>query len=347
MKASTITKTKNNSGFSGFIDLHTHGIGGYDTRTSDHEEILKIAELHGNAGTAAILPTIYSGSIAEMRKNMEAVKKAIQLQKSNPPHAPLLKGGKGGLFSKEGQGAKQARSSGYDPWEFGVRCKIASRFTLHASRILGVHIEGPFLNPLRCGALDKTSFIKPDIPKLKRLLDGYEDITKIITIAPEMPGALKVIERCRDMGIRINMGHSDATYNQALKGKKAGATGITHIFNAMRPFHHREPGIAGFGLLDEDIYIEAIADGIHLRPETLKLIFSFKRHDRIMLVSDSVKGAQDNRKAVYRSKGVLAGSSITIRKSVELLKNLGMPINEILAAAVKNPARYLSMSSWR
>ena len=306
MKAST-TKTAHTPKFSGLIDLHTHGIDRYDTRTSDPEDILKIAVLHGKAGTAAILPTIYPAPIDEMRANMEAVRKAMDIRKPGKNNS--------------------------------------SRFTLHASRILGVHLEGPFLNPLRCGALDKASFIKPDISNLKRLINGYEDITKIMTIAPEMPGALKVIERCGDMGIRINMGHSDATYRQALDGKKAGAAGITHIFNAMRPFHHREPGIAGFGLLDEDIYIEAIADGIHLRPETLKLIFSLKRHDRIMLVSDSVKGAQDNRKAVYISKGILAGSSITIRKSADLLKNLGIPINKILAAAVKNPARYLSMSS--
>ena len=85
---------------------------------------------------------------------------------------------------------------------------------------------------------------------LKELVSGNEDIIKIITIAPELPGALKVIERCAGLGIRVNMGHSDATYAQALEGKKAGATGITHFFNAMRPFHHREPGLAGLGLLE-------------------------------------------------------------------------------------------------
>lgn len=318
MKAST-TKTAHAPKFSGLIDLHTHGIDRYDTRTSDPEDILKMAVLHGKAGTAAILPTIYSNTIDGMRKNMEAVRKAIEIQKA-----------KGRNFTPSLTLPPRGGGQGWG----GI-----------SSLILGVHLEGPFLNPLRCGALDKASFIKPDISNLKRLIDGYEDITKIMTIAPEMPGALKVIERCRDMGFRVNMGHSDATYRQALDGKKAGAAGITHIFNAMRPFHHREPGIAGFGLLDADVYIEAIADGIHLRPETLKLIFSLKRHDRIMLVSDSVKGAQDNRKAVYTSKGILAGSSITIRKSAELLKNLGIPIKEILAAAVKNPARYLSMSS--
>jgi N-acetylglucosamine-6-phosphate deacetylase len=108
------------------------------------------------------------------------------------------------------------------------------------------------------------------------VIDGYEDIIKIITIAPEIPGALKVIAQCSELGMKVNMGHSDATYQQAVEGKKAGATGVTHLFNAMRPFHHREPGLAGLGLIDEDLYIEVIADGVHLHPKTLELIFSRK-----------------------------------------------------------------------
>ena len=101
------------------------------------------------------------------------------------------------------------------------------------------------------------------------------------------------------------MGHSDATYRQAMEGKKAGATGITHLFNAMRPFHHREPGLAGLGLIDEDLYTEVIADGIHLHPKTIELIFSRKRLDRIILVSDSVKGGKKGKDAVYNKDGVL------------------------------------------
>ncbi|MEW6215203.1 MAG: hypothetical protein AB1478_08385 [Nitrospirota bacterium] len=289
---------------SGFVDLHTHGIGRYDTRTTKPENILKMAELHGKAGVAAILPTIYSGPIDEMRKNMEAVRKAIQVQSSNPPFPPFLKGGKGGL-------------------------------------ILGVHLEGPFLNPVRCGALDKNSFLRPTISSLKNLIAGYEDIIKIITIASEMPGALKIIEKCVDFGIKVNMGHSDATYKEALEGKKVGATGITHIFNAMMPFHHREPGLAGLGLLDEDLYIEVIGDGVHLHPKTLELIFTIKRLDRIILVSDSVKGAKKGGGPIYNRKGILSGSGITITDFVKVLTEIGIPEAEIIEAGVDNPMRYI------
>jgi len=297
----------------GFIDLHTHGIGRYDTKTTKPDHILKMAELHGNDGIAGILPTIYSGPIDTMRDNMEAVRKAMETQQSavssqntNPPLPPFSKGGHGG--------------------------------------ILGVHLEGPFLNPIRCGALDKDSFIKPTISSLKKLIDGYEDIIKIITIAPELPGALKVIEKCVEHRIRVNMGHSDATYKQGVDGKKAGATGITHIFNAMKPFHHREPGLAGFGLLDEDIYIEIIADGVHLHPKTLELIFSIKRLDRIILISDSVKGAKKGGCPIYNKKGILLGSGITIAESVKILRKIGIPEAEIMEAGIDSPMRYIGLN---
>ncbi|MEW6109653.1 MAG: amidohydrolase family protein [Nitrospirota bacterium] len=294
------------------IDLHTHGISGYDTQTDKPETILKIAELHGKAGTGAILPTIYSGPIDLMRKNMEAVRKAMGLQSSRSKAQGCFNG------------------------------QITAHFKLNASRILGVHLEGPFLNPSRCGALDKKSFLKPSMSSLSKLITGYEDVIGIITIAPEIPGALKIIETCSGKGIKVNMGHSDATYKQALDGKKAGASGVTHIFNAMRPFHHRDPGLACLGLLDEDLYIEVIADGIHLHPETLEIIFRIKRLDRIILVSDSVKGPKTVKGALFNNKGALRGSSITLSDSVEVLKKIGIPDAGIAEAAKDNPARYIS-----
>ncbi len=287
--------------FKGFIDIHTHGIDRYDTKTERTEDILNIAKLHAKAGTAAILPTIYSGSIDEMRRNMEAVRKAMEEQTKNSSLVPRP-----------------------------------------SSLILGVHLEGPFLNQVRCGAQNKSSFIKPSILSLKKLIDSYEDIIKIITIAPELAGALKVIEKCASLGIKVNMGHSNATYMQALEGKKAGATGISHIFNAMRPFHHREPSLIGFGLLDEDTYIEVIADNAHISHSTLNIIFKTKRLDRIILVSDSVKGAKKRKSPIYSKPGVLAGSSITLSDAVKNIIDVGIPEAVAMETAVDNPKRYLA-----
>jgi N-acetylglucosamine-6-phosphate deacetylase len=283
-------------------------MGRYDTLTGDPLHILKIADEHGKFGTGSILPTIYSGQIDRMRENMEAVKKAIELQSSDPR---LLE-------------------------------DAADRPDGRPARIQGVHLEGPFLNPRMCGALERNSFLTPSLSALKKLIHGFEDIVKIITVAPEIRGSLKVIEKCAEAGFKVNMGHSDATYRQALEGKKAGATGVTHIFNAMRAFHHREPGLPGLGLLEEDLFIEVIADGVHLNGKTLELIFGIKRPDRILLVSDSVKGRRVRRMPVYDEKGILAGSTITLRDAVAVLTRMGIPEAEAMRAAVENPARYLA-----
>jgi N-acetylglucosamine-6-phosphate deacetylase len=203
-----------------------------------------------------------------------------------------------------------------------------------SSRILGAHLEGPFVNPEKAGALDRRAFLSPSINNLKKLIDGFEGVVRIVTIAPEMKGALRVIGRCAEMGIRVNMGHSDATRVQASEGKRAGATGVTHLFNAMRPFHHREPGLAGFGLMDRDIYVELIADGVHVHPEVLKLVFDIKPHERILLVSDAIKGPQ------YRG-GVLQGAKDPVTRAADVLKQAGVPARAVRMAMKDNPARYL------
>jgi N-acetylglucosamine-6-phosphate deacetylase len=205
-----------------------------------------------------------------------------------------------------------------------------------SAHILGAHLEGPFVNPGRAGALDSESFMSPTIPNLKKLIAGFEDAVRIITIAPEMKGALRIIGRCTEMGIKVNMGHSDATFAQAREGKRAGATGITHLFNAMRPFHHREPGLAGFGLTDRDIYVELIADGVHVHPEVLKMLFDLKPPERILLVSDAVRGPQ------YR-KGVLQGAKAPVTQAAKALRQAGVSARAVRLAMKDNPARYLAL----
>jgi N-acetylglucosamine-6-phosphate deacetylase len=228
------------------IDIHTYGIGGYDTRSKKVEDILKIAEIFGAQGISEIILNIYPSSIKVMRENMMTVKKAMERQ-----HSALR--------------------------------------TPHSALILGVHLEGPFLNPSKCGALAARAFLKPTEYNFRQLIEGFEDIVKIITIAPEIKGAIKLIKKISGRRVIVNMGHSDATFSEAEAGFNSGARGITHIFNTMRGFYHREPGIAGFGLINEDIYIEVIADPFHLHPKTLELIFKTKNLKRIIIVSDSVK----------------------------------------------------------
>lgn len=285
------------------IDIHTHGIGGYDTRTTVEDHILKIAEIQGSHGVSEIIPTIYPATIKVMRENMATIKKAMELQKTE------------------------------------------DRSQKTESRIIGVHLEGPFLNPSKCGALNAITFIDPTEDNLKELIEGFEDMVKIITIAPEINGATKLIKKITDTGIIASMGHSDATYAEAEAGFNAGAIGITHIFNAMRGFHHREPGIAGFGLLNQDIYIEVIADPYHLHSKTLELIFKTKNHNRIIIVSDSVKEATPFTKSqgVTDAHGKLLGGCMTIAESSKRLIEIGFDENIIMKCISGNPERYLNI----
>jgi len=285
------------------IDIHTHGIGGYDTRTTVEEHILKIAEIHGSYGISEIIPTIYPATIKVMRENMMMVKKAMELQKTE------------------------------------------DRSQKTESRIIGVHLEGPFLNPSKCGVLNAITFIEPSEDNFKELVEGFEDMVKIITIAPEINGATKLIKKITDTGIIASMGHSEATYAEAEAGFHAGARGITHIFNAMRGFHHREPGIAGFGLLNQDIYIEVIADPYHLHSKTLELIFKTKNHNRIIIVSDSVKEATPFTKSqgVTDAHGKLLGGCMTIAESSKRLIEIGFDENIIMKCISGNPERYLNI----
>lgn len=215
----------------------------------------------------------------------------------------------------------------------------------HGAEIVGLHLEGPFLNPDYAGALDRQHFISPTIDNLNRLLEDFEGLVKIITLAPELPGALDLISRCVELGIKVSMGHSGATYQESLEGKQAGATGITHIFNAMRGIHHREPGLAGFALTDPDVYIEVIADGYHISDWALELIFRLKPGDRIIPVSDSVALEDPISKGPARSaEGYLLGGATALSGCKKTLERIGVDNQHIISGLfTDNPNRYLGL----
>jgi N-acetylglucosamine-6-phosphate deacetylase len=285
------------------LDVHTHGIGGYDTRTTAVDHILTIAEIHGSYGVSEIVLSIYPAKIEVMRDNMELVQKAIERQ-----------------------------------------CSTSNAQSFKHSSIVGVHLEGPFLNPEKCGALNKDTFIEPTDYHFEKLIDGFEDIVKIITVAPEIKGVPRLIKTISDRGIIVSMGHSNATYTEAEAGYHAGARGITHIFNAMRSFHHREPGLAGFGLLNNDVYIEVIADPYHIHRKILELIFRTKNPEKILIVSDTVKEAKTTAEtmAITDVHEKLSGGCLTVTESSRRLIEMGFDEHVIGNCITENPERYLS-----
>ena len=287
------------------VDLHMHGIEGCDTRAADPSTILRIAEVEGRVGVSEILLSIYSGSIEVMRSQMAGVERAMRQQP-----APSVAG----------------RATG----------------TGGAAAILGVHLEGPFLNAARCGALDPASFLEPEEMAFRRLVEGFEGIVRVVTVAPEMKGAPELIRMMTATGIAVNMGHSNATYAEAEAGFRAGARGITHLFNGMRPFHHREPGIIGFALNNREIYAEVIGDLVHSDIHALELVFRMKTPDRVILVSDSVRETRISQGAVPRDgQGRLLGGSFCLSSALGMLIQAGFDPGSVTRAATENPKRYL------
>jgi N-acetylglucosamine-6-phosphate deacetylase len=219
-------------------------------------------------------------------------------------------------------------------------------------RILGVHLEGPFLSARRLGAHLASARRDPDLALLDTLLDGGP--VRLMTLAPELPGAEALIDRLLERGVIVSLGHSDATAAQANVAFDRGARMITHIFNAMRPFGHRDPGIAGAALARDDVIVQIIVDGVHLARETALVVWR-AAEGRLALVTDAITAAgsgdgaytfasldiQVHDGAVRGPDGVLAGSVLTMIDAVRNLHALGVPLEGAVAAATSVPGRAL------
>jgi N-acetylglucosamine-6-phosphate deacetylase len=219
-------------------------------------------------------------------------------------------------------------------------------------RILGVHLEGPFLSPARLGAHGASARRDPDLALLDRLLDAGD--IRVMTLAPELDGATALIDRLVERGVKIALGHTDATAAQANAAFDRGASGVTHLFNAMRPFMHRDPGVVGASLVRSGVVVCVIVDGIHLAPETVELTWRVAG-ERLALVTDAITAAglsdgafsfgrldiEVSEGAVRGPDGVLAGSVLTMIEAVRNLHALGAPLEGAIAAATTTPARFL------
>jgi N-acetylglucosamine-6-phosphate deacetylase len=228
--------------------------------------------------------------------------------------------------------------------------------------IAGLHLEGPFLSPARRGAQDPRHMLTPDVAVFARLHAAARGHLRVITLAPELPGALGVIEAAARAGVTVAVGHTDATAEVTLAAIDAGATHATHLFNGMRPSHHREPGAAG-ALLDRDeVTCEVIADGVHLHDIAIRLTARVAGPGRLVLVSDAMAaaGMPDGRYQLGSMRvtvaggvarlledpgqaGAIAGSTATLADVVRHAIAAGLPVPDVAAAASTNPARVLGI----
>jgi N-acetylglucosamine-6-phosphate deacetylase len=219
-----------------------------------------------------------------------------------------------------------------------------------APHVLGAHLEGPFLAPERLGTHPAAARRDPDLTLLERLLEAGP--VAHVTLAPELPGALALVDFLRSRGVTVSCGHSNATADEARDAFAHGARTVTHIFNAMRPFAAREPGLAGAALATDGVIVQVILDGVHLADDTAKLVWQ-AAGGRVALVTDAVAGAyigdgnyrlgsiefSVENGVARRADRVLAGSTVTMIEAVRNLVALGAPLEGALSAASEVPAK--------
>jgi N-acetylglucosamine-6-phosphate deacetylase len=224
------------------------------------------------------------------------------------------------------------------------------------ANVIGIHLEGPYINSEERGAQNVEHVRSPSLLELRRILEESGDLVRIVTLAPEAKGALEIIAALRDRSIVASAGHSNATYAEMVSAIEAGITHVTHIFNGMRKFHHREPGIVGAALTRQELTVSLIADGIHVHPSAVRLLFRAKGADDIVLISDAIRaaGMSDGSydlgglavtvtNGVCRlASGTLAGSTLTLNTALRNVVNfLGVPLSDALKMTSANPARVI------
>jgi len=228
-----------------------------------------------------------------------------------------------------------------------------------SAEILGIHFEGPFISPARRGVHPAKWIVPPSPELLAQLLEEARGTAQILTLAPELPGALDLIAAARRAGLVVSLGHTDATYEQAQAAIEAGASHAAHVFNAMRPFSHRGTGVIGAVLTSPKVSAELIADGVHVDEAAMRMLVELKTPERVILVSDGISatGMPDGKyqlgmfevkvsSGVARNaEGKLAGSTLTLDRALRNMVALGVPLPSALRMVTANPARQIGLGA--
>ena len=222
----------------------------------------------------------------------------------------------------------------------------------NCSKIYGIHMEGPFFASEYKGAHSLENIRNSDADEFAEIYEKCGGYLKIMTIAPELPGSEQTIKYATEKGVVMSMGHTNATFDDAEKATDWGVTRATHLFNAMSPLKHREPGAVGGALYIDKIKCEVICDFFHVRPEVIKLVYKLKGCDNIIMITDSVSGTglPDGEYTLSRHTftvkngearlpdGTICGGSTCMIDGVKNLASIGIPLNEAIKTATKVPA---------
>ena len=243
----------------------------------------------------------------------------------------------------------------------GLANQIARLPQPGVARPLGIHLEGPFLSHEKRGVQPAEHLLAPSTATFDRLFDAARGHVRLMTLAPELPGAEELAKHAIARGVRVSLGHSNATAVETRRGIAAGAVSATHTFNAMRPLDHREPGILGIVLTSDDLFAELICDGIHNEPEIVRLWWRSKGPERAILVTDAMSAAgmpdgeyhlggfavqvKDGRATAASARGVLAGSVLTLDRALSnFVRFTGATVEQALRLLSSNPAAMTGLS---
>lgn len=222
------------------------------------------------------------------------------------------------------------------------------------TQVLGLYLEGPYFSTIKKGAQPDEYIKKPCIEEIEDFINISHNNIKIMALAPELEGSGEAIAFLKNNGITVSAGHSNATYEQTMEGIEKGITQVTHLYNGMRAFSHREPGIIGAALTDERVSCEMICDGIHLHKAAMRMATRLKGKDKIILISDAMMaaGLKDgeyilggqkvfvNNGAAKLKDGTLAGSTLTLNRAVKnMVRLVGVKLEDAVRMASLNPAK--------
>lgn len=295
----------------GLVDIHIHGINGFDTMDASKESLNEMSYALALLGVTSFLATTVTDSNEKIEKALCNVKESLE---------------------KELIGAK----------------------------LLGVYLEGPYINKVFKGAHPENYIREIDLGEIGALVKAYGDVIKVFAIAPEKENAIEAIKLLTDKGIKVSLAHTNATYSEASSAIDAGAGLVTHLFNGMRGLHHREPGIVCAALTDDRVGTEIIIDKIHFNPAIAKIISRCKKTDDIILITDCIMaaGLPDGKYKLgvldifveggisTLESGTLAGSTLKLKDAVvNMLNEADISFENALKMATINPARALGLDS--
>jgi N-acetylglucosamine-6-phosphate deacetylase len=309
----------------GLIDVHTHGADGVELMDGG-DAIARMARFYAWHGVTGFFPATVTASLEAVQKAMTGVYGMMSEPTRPHPHTPI---------------------------------PPHPHTPTRGARVLGVHLEGPFISPQRLGAQSPEFCVPPTPEDVARLLEITEGVPRIVTVAPEVEGGLEAIETFVQHGLIVSIGHTVASTEEAEAAFAAGATQVTHMFNGMPPLHHRTPGIVGTALTTDGVMIELIADGVHLHPTTVRMAIAAKGVDGVILITDSISatGCPDGEYVLGPMKvivkdgkarvesGALAGSTLTLEKAVvNVARWTDVGLGGAWQMASLNPARQLGMA---